>query len=481
MRHNRKNGNTSKETIRPSAGRRSPLLLRQGVKAGIGAAQTSPEVGSPDTEADLRPNMKHTDVEASRSTATAQQEADGPSNTAELDSGGATPTPDHANSDAAVRTIAEPAGYDGVRDPALPDETQTQQAARAGDRMPFHPLADIFPVLGEESLWELAQDIREHGLLDPVVLHDGKILDGRCRYMACKMVRVECRYENFVGGDLLGYIVSRNLHRRHLTGSQRAMAAARIADMKVGANQHSVGMPIGGASDLLNVGQRSVSRARTVLHQGSSELVQAVERGDITVSAAAEISHMPAQQQRDFVGPEGEGKAAAKKRRAKGQGVSRGKPTARAESGDKAKATAAVVNKLQAALAEMAEALRKAQEELAAARLATPAVAVTSPPTVPEMDGLELTATAMTEIERLKAEIAGKDEALRSANKEPMRGEMPPIPGFLHRRPLSTAEQAVLDDLIGIVNREIKPKLTSAPAIDRERLVDEIVQFVRGL
>jgi hypothetical protein len=53
--------------------------------------------------------------------------------------------------------------------------------------------------------------------------------------------------------DPLSYVVSLNLRRRHLSESQRAMVAAKLATLKLGDNQHSEGLPIGRRSELLNV------------------------------------------------------------------------------------------------------------------------------------------------------------------------------------------------------------------------------------
>ena len=155
----------------------------------------------------------------------------------------------------------------------------------------FHEYANIFPELIDDRLAELAQDIREHGLLDKIALYEGNILDGRGRYRACHMAGVKPEFEVFTGADPLAYVASRNRHRRHLTNSQRAMVTAKIATLKVGANQHSEGLPIGAASKLMNVSARSTARAKEVLAHGDPELVAAVESGDLTVAAAAALAH----------------------------------------------------------------------------------------------------------------------------------------------------------------------------------------------
>jgi hypothetical protein len=69
--------------------------------------------------------------------------------------------------------------------------------------------------------------------------------------------------------------------------------AAKLATLRRGDNQHSEGLPIGRSSELLNVGERTVARAREVIDHGAAELVQAVERGAVSVSAAAEIASQP--------------------------------------------------------------------------------------------------------------------------------------------------------------------------------------------
>lgn len=84
-------------------------------------------------------------------------------------------------------------------------------------------------------------------------------------------------------GDPLSYVISKNLHRRHLNESQRAMVAAKIATLTHGgdrANQYVGGkrpigpLPQSEAAKLLNVGETSLKRAARVRDGGIKELQQ---------------------------------------------------------------------------------------------------------------------------------------------------------------------------------------------------------------
>ena len=159
----------------------------------------------------------------------------------------------------------------------------------------FHPAADIFPLMQGREFNDLVADIRAHGLREPIWLHqDGRLIDGRNRYRACNAANREPRFQTYIGPDesLVGFVISMNLHRRHINESQRAMVAARMANMP----PHRPGSsPIGeltsqaDAAKLFNVGKRSVERAKTVLGDGVPELVDAIDRGVVAVSDAASI------------------------------------------------------------------------------------------------------------------------------------------------------------------------------------------------
>jgi N6-adenosine-specific RNA methylase IME4 len=167
--------------------------------------------------------------------------------------------------------------------------------------MRFHPYAEIFPLLEGDEFDQLVADIKARGLYEPIVTYEDQILDGRNRFRACVAAGIDCDLVPYIGIDPLGYVISRNLKRRHLSESQRAVVAAKLATLRRGDNQHTEGLPIGRSSELLNVGERSIARAREVLDKGTPELAAAVERGRVSVSAAADIASRPQDEQREIV------------------------------------------------------------------------------------------------------------------------------------------------------------------------------------
>ena len=156
----------------------------------------------------------------------------------------------------------------------------------------FHPYADLFPMLDKDSIGfkALIEDIKVNRQYEPVLLYEGKILDGRNRYNACQHLGKDVLTRDYTGTDPIGFVLSVNLHRRHLNTSQRAFVAVKLATFTHGGDRSKT--PIGGLTDaaaakLLNVGERSVERARQVLAKGDPSLIQQVEQGQISVTAAA--------------------------------------------------------------------------------------------------------------------------------------------------------------------------------------------------
>jgi ParB-like nuclease domain len=155
----------------------------------------------------------------------------------------------------------------------------------------FHPAANLFPLMDEQALAELAEDIATNGLRDPIWRHpDGRIIDGRNRWLACQKAGVECRPRTYQHGDdtIVPFVVSRNLHRRHLTTAQRAALAADIATMRQGARTDIRSIELTSqpeAAKLAGVSLASAKRAVAV-KRAAPELHEKVKAGEVTAGAA---------------------------------------------------------------------------------------------------------------------------------------------------------------------------------------------------
>lgn len=177
----------------------------------------------------------------------------------------------------------------------------------------FHPACTIFPPLPADELRELADDIAANGLRNPVVLFQGKILDGRNRYVSCEMAGVEPRFIEFEGDDPIGWVVSQNLLRRHLTASQKAVVALDLLPLlkkeakqrqrqsnayrgngqsaQKCANQKGKAAEL--AAKIVGVGSRYVEEAKGI-REKAPELIERLRSGGITMAEASDISRLPA-------------------------------------------------------------------------------------------------------------------------------------------------------------------------------------------
>ncbi len=160
----------------------------------------------------------------------------------------------------------------------------------------YHPLANLFPLMDGQDFADLVADIAAHGLREPVIVHEGQILDGRNRYRACEKAGVPVRMVPYDGEDALRFVVSLNLRRRHMTEHQRAMVAAKIANLSVGENQYTRGsanlptlldeapapapVSVARAAEMMNVSERSVTSAKAVLKHGVPALADKVAAGE---------------------------------------------------------------------------------------------------------------------------------------------------------------------------------------------------------
>jgi N6-adenosine-specific RNA methylase IME4 len=192
--------------------------------------------------------------------------------------------------------------------------------------IPFHPLADIFPLIEGDDFDELVKDIRKRGLRERIELLDGRILDGRNRYRACVgagLIPEELTapnaghlkyFHSFIpaGADtpsqdeLVAYVISKNLRRRQLNDDQRRMVAARLVNLKQGRpadgkTSQIANISRGAAAKMLSSDVSGVDRARSIISHAVPEVIAAVDQGSVSVAAAAELAAQPAERQAEIV------------------------------------------------------------------------------------------------------------------------------------------------------------------------------------
>lgn len=157
-----------------------------------------------------------------------------------------------------------------------------------------HPLAALFPLMTGPAFEDLRTDIARQGLIEPIVIHEGMVLDGRNRLRACIETGTPPVFREWNGsGTALDYVISMNLVRRHLDPTQLAMVAARHATMNRGRpaiNTEISAFSQGRASELFNVSPDSIQFARKVLDRGTPELITACDQGAVKVSQAAQLA-----------------------------------------------------------------------------------------------------------------------------------------------------------------------------------------------
>lgn len=177
----------------------------------------------------------------------------------------------------------------------------------------FHPASEIFELIEGADFDALVDNVAKHGLINDIWLHpDGSILDGRNRYRACLEAGIKPRFQTWDGvGFAADFVWSLNATRRHLEGNARKIAAAkyaieleregeerRLANLKKGSEVPTsptgdigdIGRSSEIAAEKFNESPRSIQRAVQVVKDGAPELIRAVERGDISISAAADVA-----------------------------------------------------------------------------------------------------------------------------------------------------------------------------------------------
>jgi hypothetical protein len=157
----------------------------------------------------------------------------------------------------------------------------------------IHPAADVFPMLDGDELAMLQNDIMVEGQLEPIITWNGYVIDGRNRLKACQNINKKPRFKERAFKDeseVIAYIVSTNIRRRHLTTSQRAMIASELAKLEAhrpakGSAQICADTTQADAAKALNVSRRAVQQAKAV-DKADPALAAKVKAGEVTLNAA---------------------------------------------------------------------------------------------------------------------------------------------------------------------------------------------------
>jgi len=161
--------------------------------------------------------------------------------------------------------------------------------------MESHRFADIFPMIEGNEFEQLKADIKEHGLLQPIILYEGKILDGRNRYKAVMELNLPIKTIEYEGTKPLEYVISGNLKRRHLTADQRAVIAQEVMPMleeearkrmSAGGRGDKIVTPSKSreeASKMFNVGTTYIQQIKKLKESGKQEKVEAIRTGKLTL------------------------------------------------------------------------------------------------------------------------------------------------------------------------------------------------------
>jgi ParB-like chromosome segregation protein Spo0J len=169
------------------------------------------------------------------------------------------------------------------------------------ESLELHELCQLFPPMDADELEGLRKDIQTNGLRAPIVLFEGKILDGQNRYRACTDIGVPIRTMPYKGDDPAAYVVSVNNHRRHnLNTGQRAIIVALATDWAA-AHRHGgdresekyeqVATLPPGLQSIAARAEQSGTSARTQgdadrLVKADPELAKEVAQGKITLGRA---------------------------------------------------------------------------------------------------------------------------------------------------------------------------------------------------
>jgi ParB-like chromosome segregation protein Spo0J len=159
--------------------------------------------------------------------------------------------------------------------------------------MELHPLSTLFPRMTGYDFDCLTLDIKENGLREPIITYQGMILDGGNRFEACKSANITPVFKEFSGDNIVTFVLSANLHRRHLSPGQQAAIVASAQDWATAQPAHrpKKGCNVAPLSTSTERSKQSGASIRTQktadkIAKVHPELAKSVGRGEISLPQA---------------------------------------------------------------------------------------------------------------------------------------------------------------------------------------------------
>lgn len=181
-----------------------------------------------------------------------------------------------------------------------PPEVSNEPVPIVGDA---HELANLFSMFGAMEFQALCDDIAKNGQLEDIIVKDGKIVDGRNRYAACKALGIEPRTVE-LNIDALNLVIANNVRRRNMSKQGLAVVAAKLSILseerpELFAQNRAISLEESG--ELLGVSETYVKQANKVCTKAIPKVVALVESGRLPLSKAAKLADATPEQQREAV------------------------------------------------------------------------------------------------------------------------------------------------------------------------------------
>lgn len=167
----------------------------------------------------------------------------------------------------------------------------------------------------EEEIAALADDITKNGQREPGVLYEGMVLDGWHRYLACERAGRKFMCGDYGGDDPIAFVISKNLHRRHLTALQKAAAIVAATNWRKRGSATVADPSVKSLAEKADVSPRTIEHAKSAQEMG---LGAEAREGKVTARQVEQVAKLPKAKREEAIKAIKDGEAPPTSRRAKG-------------------------------------------------------------------------------------------------------------------------------------------------------------------